>query len=36
MKAALRPYQLEGVNQIREEFAAGRRSVLYVLPTGGG
>lgn len=36
MKAALRPYQLEGVTEIRAQFAAGARSVLYVLPTGGG
>lgn len=36
MRAQLRPYQLEGVNGIRAQFAAGARSVLYVLPTGGG
>lgn len=36
MKAALRPYQLEGVTDIRAQFRSGARSVLYVLPTGGG
>lgn len=32
----LRPYQAEGLDQIRAAFKAGERSVLYVLPTGGG
>lgn len=33
---ALRLYQEAGINAIRAAFAAGARSVLYVLPTGGG
>lgn len=36
MKAALRPYQLDGVTEIRARFGGGAKSVLYVLPTGGG
>lgn len=36
MKIKLRPYQEQGVGQIREQFAQGTKSVLYVLPTGGG
>lgn len=36
MKITLRDYQAFGVQQIRERFSAGRRAVLYVLPTGGG
>ncbi len=32
----LRPYQEQGVALIRAAFAAGRRRVLFVLPTGGG
>lgn len=32
----LRPYQSRGLDAIRDEFRAGRRSALYVLPTGGG
>lgn len=32
----LRDYQLSGIQSIRAEFAAGRRRVLFVLPTGGG
>ena len=32
----LRPYQETGVNDIRARFNAGDRSVLFVLPTGGG
>lgn len=33
---ALRDYQLKGVNDIRNVYAAGQRAPLYVLPTGGG
>jgi DNA repair protein RadD len=33
---SLRPYQQEAVHQIREAFRQGHRSVLFVLPTGGG
>ncbi len=33
---ALRPYQETAVNDIRTSFAAGNKSVLAVLPTGGG
>ena len=36
MKVNLRQYQQEGVNNIRLSYMQGRRSVLYVLPTGGG
>lgn len=36
MKFQLRPYQEQGVADIRAQFAAGKKSVLYVLPTGGG
>jgi superfamily II DNA or RNA helicase len=36
MKVSLRKYQEEGVSQLRFQFALGHRSVLYVLPTGGG
>lgn len=32
----LRPYQDEGVAEIRAAFADGNRAVLFVLPTGGG
>jgi DNA repair protein RadD len=32
----LRPYQLEAVQQIRDAFGQSHRSVLFVLPTGGG
>jgi superfamily II DNA or RNA helicase len=32
----LRPYQLEGERQIRQAYAGGFKSVLYVLSTGGG
>jgi DNA repair protein RadD len=32
----LRPYQLDGEQQIRQAFASGSRAVLYVLSTGGG
>jgi superfamily II DNA or RNA helicase len=31
-----RPYQQQGIADLRREFAAGRDRVLYVLPTGGG
>lgn len=33
---ALRPYQQEAVERLRAAFRAGHRSVLFVLPTGGG
>ena len=36
MKVNLRQYQQEGVDNIRLSYMQGRRSVLYVLPTGGG
>jgi len=36
MTVNLRPYQQQSVKAIRQEFAARKRSVLYVLPTGGG
>lgn len=36
MTPALRPYQTEAVQAIRLAFANRRRSVLFVLPTGGG
>ena len=36
MKVNLRQYQQEGVNNIRLSYMQSRRSVLYVLPTGGG
>ena len=36
VKLQLRPYQEQGVADIRAQFAAGEKSVLYVLPTGGG
>ena len=36
MQINLRPYQKEGVQNIRLSYMQGRRSVLYVLPTGGG
>lgn len=36
MKIALRPYQEQGVADIRQRFSEGRKAVLYVLPTGGG
>lgn len=36
MKVSLRNYQEEGVRELRRQFAQGHRSVLYVLPTGGG
>ena len=32
----LRPYQLQGVAEIRQAYQARHRSVLFVLPTGGG
>lgn len=32
----LRPYQVEAIERLRGEVRAGRRSVLCVLPTGGG
>ena len=32
----LRPYQQTAITQINEQFQAGKRSVLYQLPTGGG
>ena len=36
MKVNLRDYQKEGVANIRFSYMQGRKSVLYVLPTGGG
>ncbi len=36
MAPALRPYQQDAVAQLRAAFLAGHRSVLFVLPTGGG
>lgn len=36
MKVTLRNYQDEGVTALRMEYMRGRRSVLFVLPTGGG
>ena len=36
MAPALRPYQQDAVAQLRAAFLAGQRSVLFVLPTGGG
>lgn len=36
MKVSLRPYQEKAVQEIRQEFAAGRKCVLLTLPTGGG
>ena len=36
MAPALRPYQREAVERLREAFRAGHRAVLFVLPTGGG
>ena len=36
MTITLRPYQLEAVAEIRQAYQARHRSVLFVLPTGGG
>jgi hypothetical protein len=36
MKVSLRPYQDQGVAEIRLRYMQGRKSVLFVLPTGGG
>lgn len=36
MTPTLRPYQQQGVDEIRSAFAQRHRSVLFVLPTGGG
>ncbi|WP_254958894.1 MULTISPECIES: DEAD/DEAH box helicase [unclassified Cyanobium] len=36
MALSLRPYQQNAVDQLRLAFMAGHRSVLFVLPTGGG
>jgi len=36
MTPTLRPYQLEAIEGIRSGFRQGHRSVLFVLPTGGG
>lgn len=33
---SLRPYQLDGVEEIRQAFREGHRRALFVLPTGGG
>ncbi len=35
-KVSLRPYQLRGIQAIRDAIARGSRRVLFVLPTGGG
>src|SRR5574344_3123136 len=32
----LRPYQIEGINRVRNEFRAGAKSVVLVAPTGSG
>ena len=36
MTPTLRPYQLQAVNEIRQGYQQAHRSVLFVLPTGGG
>lgn len=36
MTIALRPYQIEMVEKLREGYAAGSRAPLLVLATGGG
>lgn len=36
MRVELRDYQIDGINKVRHEFATGKKSVLYTLPTGGG
>ena len=36
MRVTLRDYQQNAVNWIRAAYAAGKRSVLFCLPTGGG
>ena len=36
MTPTLRPYQHDAVERIRQAYREGRRSVLFVLPTGGG
>lgn len=36
MSLTLRPYQQRGVDQLRAAYMNGKRSPLYVLPTGGG
>lgn len=36
IKLALRDYQDDGLNNIRTELRAGKKAVLFVLPTGGG
>jgi superfamily II DNA or RNA helicase len=36
MTPTLRPYQLQAVNEIRQGYQHAHRSVLFVLPTGGG
>ena len=36
MKVSLRPYQEQGVAEVRLQYMQGRKSVLFVLPTGGG
>ena len=36
MTLTLRPYQAQGVADLRGAYSQGHRSVLYVLPTGGG
>lgn len=32
----LRPYQIDGINRLRAEYASGRRAPIYQLSTGGG
>lgn len=36
MKVTLRPYQQQGVDELRACFRAGKKAPLFVLPTGGG
>jgi superfamily II DNA or RNA helicase len=36
VKFTLQPYQHDAVERVRLAFMAGHRSVLFVLPTGGG
>lgn len=36
MKLSLRPYQVDGLNDIRASLARARKAPLFVLPTGGG
>jgi DNA repair protein RadD len=36
VSVTLRPYQVKGVDEIRDAYRQGHRSVVFVLPTGGG